>query len=386
MSLTKTIVLKSNMNCNLRCKYCYEFNRNGTLYNHDSISSEKLCGFIERTAKLFPDSKILWMLHGGEPLINGIDYFREFVDCIRDVNKRYNVEFRIALQTNATMLTDEWIVLLEENADLLSERIVSVSIDGPSEINDAVRVTAQGRSSYQMTLDTIERIRNSKLTFTTISVVGEHNVDKPDEIYQFIKDLKPNLCKFIPCYNYDSAGNPELYGITPVQYAEFMCRIFDLWMHDLPFQNDKNWFVIDPIATIISNLSKVFVTWCEYREEKCDNFICLYPDGELWLCDTFDHDLMRDIAFVGNIFSMDDEQFAHAISTPCQVCSYNNFYEESLKKCLKCDIYQYCKGGCLPNRYSMKHKSDELFNNYCQAKHILIKHIKEGVEYALSES
>lgn len=129
------------MNCNLRCKYCYEFNRNGNTYDSTVFDINQLCYFIEKMAQVFPDSKILWMLHGGEPLINGLDYFNTFVECIKRVNREYGVEFKIALQTNATLLTDEWIKALEDNIDLLSERIVSVSIDGTKEINDQARLS-----------------------------------------------------------------------------------------------------------------------------------------------------------------------------------------------------------------------------------------------------
>lgn len=384
MSLAKTIIIKSNMNCNLRCKYCYEFNRNGNTYDSTVFDINQLCYLIERMAQVFPDSKILWMLHGGEPLINGLDYFNTFVECIKRVNREYGVEFKIALQTNATLLTDEWIKALEDNIDLLSERIVSVSIDGTKEINDQARLSQSGKSSYNMVLDTIERLRKSSLVYTTISVVGEHNIDKPDEVFSFIKSLGSNLCKFIPCYNYDNNGTPELLGIKPSDFAEFMCRIFDLWMHDLPKQDE--WFVIDPIATIVSKLSGTFVTWCEYRQEKCDNFVCLYPDGELWLCDTFNHDSMRENAFLGNIKSISDEVLIKSFSSPSSVCNYEDFYNSMRVNCRNCDIAEYCCSGCLPCRAEMQRCSNELFNDYCKAKHRLINHIKEGVSLALSQS
>lgn len=384
MNLAKTIIIKSNMNCNLRCKYCYEFNRNGNTYDFTLFDINQLCNFIERMAQVFPDSKILWMLHGGEPLINGLDYFIKFIECIRRVNNEYNVEFKIALQTNATLLTDDWINVLEDNIDLLSERIVSVSIDGTKKINDQARMSPSGNSSYNMVIDTINRLRKSLLVFTTISVIGEHNIDKPDEVFSFIKSLGSNLCKFIPCYNYDNNGIPVSLGIKPSDFAEFMCRIFDLWMHDLPQQDE--WFVIDPIATIVSKLSGAFVTWCEYRPEKCDNFVCLYPDGELWLCDTFNHDSMHGNAFLGNINLISDKALKETFSSPSSVCNYDVFYNSMRDKCQNCDIAEYCCGGCLPCRAEMQRCSDELFNDYCKAKHRLINHIKEGVSLALSQS
>lgn len=383
MKLAKTIVIKPTMNCNLRCEYCYEFIRNGTSYHKSVMNVEQLNSIVRRTARLFPDSKVLWMFHGGEPLLQGVEFFSKFADCIREMNETYPVNFKLALQTNATLLSDEYIKVLEKNEDLLSERIISVSIDGPKEINDITRHSVNGQSSYNAIFDSIERIKNSKLAFSTISVIAEHNVNRAEEIFGYMQSIGANLCKFVPCYNFDSQGNTELYGIRPMQFAEFMCKMFDLWMHNLPENKEKR-MVIEPIASIICNLSDSFVTWCEYREEKCTNFTCIYPNGEMWLCDNFIHESMKEKAYVKNIFEVSDAEFKDILLTPENICNYDDFYDFSMKDCKECDIYQYCKGGCIPTRYEMLKKSEELHNEYCEAKRMLISYIKRGVDIALS--
>ena len=93
MGLAKTIVLKTTMDCNLRCRYCYEFGRNGNTYTGKQIRIEQLESLIERTARLFPDSQILWMLHGGEPLVNGVEYFQLLADGIGRVTANTRVRF-----------------------------------------------------------------------------------------------------------------------------------------------------------------------------------------------------------------------------------------------------------------------------------------------------
>lgn len=384
MQLAKTIVIKPTMNCNMRCGYCYEFIRNGLTYCNSIMQIDDLIGIVWRTAKLFPDSKILWMLHGGEPLLHGADYLRKFTECIRDVNNAYPVDYKIAIQTNATLLNDECISVLEENADFLSERIVSISIDGPREINDITRHSFSGQSSFNDVMEAIQRVKRSELHFSTISVIGTHNVNNPQEVFSFLKDLGANLCKFVPNYNSGPNGSPELYGIGPMQFAEFMCKIFDLWMHDLPKQTKNTRMVIDPIASIICTLSNSFVTWCEYREEKCSNFTCIYPNGEMWLCDNFIHESMRDTAFVKNIFEVSDDELKTILLTPCQKCGFDDFYRAAMDECTDCDIYEFCKGGCLPTHNEMRKKSNELYNEYCEAKKLLINYIKRGVDLALS--
>lgn len=383
MKLRKTIVLKGTMDCNLRCKYCYEFRQNGEVYSKKTLSSTDAVSTIKRFAKLFPDAEILWLIHGGEPLLRGVEYFEKITETIRFVNENYNVNFKIAIQTNGTLLTNKWIEAFEKNIDVFGERIISVSIDGPESINGNVRVSRSGQSAHSRIVSGIERIKNSSLDFTTISVVGEHNIHKPQETYEFIKYLNPNFAKFIPCYNHDKHGNKELFGITPLEYSNFICRIFDLWIKDLKDKKD-NRFIIDPIISVISKLTDIPVTWCEFRASKCENFTSIYPDGEMWLCDAYDHDKMRKTAFIGNILTIPDEQLKSTISEPCNSCNYNEFYKIIMDECLSCEIYKYCSGGCVEKRQQMMTKSHELSREYCQAKKDLIYYIKRGVDHALS--
>lgn len=385
MSIQKTFIIKPTMKCNLRCEYCYEFNKNGDFYQNKDLDIRYIANLIKSTATLFQESRVLWMLHGGEPLLKNFIFIKDFVDTIRAVRKEYKVDFQFALQTNATLLTSDIVKLLEDNVDLLSGRIVSISIDGPQYINDVARHTLSGESSFKKTINGIKLIKQSNLKFSTISVIGRHNIEHPNDVFYFNKQIGSQLCKFIPCYNFNDNGDCEKLGIKPIEYAKFMCDIFDIWMHNITNIPTIEAMVIDPIVTILSKLSKSFVTWCEYREEKCDNFICLYPDGELWLCDSMNHATMRSIGFIGNIYDMSPNEFAKAVSKPCSVCNFGKFYTHLMDVCKKCDIYMFCKGGCLPMRNALKQKSSLLSEDYCKGKHILFNHIKKGFDHALSQ-
>lgn len=383
MAIKKTIVLKSTMECNLRCKYCYEFRQNGENYSQITMDSNKIKIIINSFAELFPKSQILWLLHGGEPLLNGINYFEEFLDAIRKANENYDVDFKFAIQTNATLLNEQWINIIKNNMDILSDRMISISIDGNKDINNIARVNKNNSSSYEKVVQAIEKLKSSNIDFSTISVIARHNVNKAQEVYDFLKKINPSLARLIPCYNYDDNGELEMLGITPLEYSKFMCKIFDIWINDDSFKDEKR-FIIDPIMTIVSKLTDVPVNWCEYRNGKCDNFISIYPDGEMWLCDDYDHSHHKNEAFLGNIFPLNNQVLTNAVNQPSKVCDYDNFYRNMILECKKCDIYQYCCGGCIGRRAEIKNKSIKNFKEYCEAKKILIKYIKNGVDNALS--
>lgn len=371
------------MNCNLRCRYCYEFRQHGDVVSHADLPKEDAVKIVERIAQLFPKSEILWLFHGGEPLLNGIQYFESFANKLREVNQKYGVHYRLALQTNGTHLSEDWIKAFSANADVFSERIISVSVDGPEEFEGMVRINAAGKSAHEDIVAGINKIKDSDLDFTTISVVGRHNVNDPEKTYRFIQALNPNFAKFIPCYNLDSFGNTEHYGITPLEYASFMCDIFDLWMKDLPDKTDDR-FVIDPILSITSKITGAPVTWCEYQPEKCDNFVSIYPDGDLWLCDAYDHRTMDKQSFVGNVFKLSDHELRTALETSEKVCAYQDFYQSLMQECQDCEVYSICSGGCLEKRHTLQQISQELHSEFCDGKKMLIGHIKDVVECALT--
>ena len=383
--LKKTIVLKPTMACNLNCAYCYESRHNEGKYSKAGFSADELRDWIIRFAKIFPGSKILWMFHGGEPVTVGLDYFKKFIATLREVNAAFDVDYQFAIQSNATLLNEDWIRLMDENADIMSERVVSVSLDGSQAINDAARLTKQGKSSFAAVMRTMEIINAFDINYTTITVVGRHNLNSPKEVYEAVRSRKPRCSKFIPCYNFDEAGKTEMLGISPLEYANFMCELFDLWMHDRVSVTDRD-FVIEPIATIISTLVDVPVNWCEYRDGKCDNFTSIYPDGGLWLCDTFNPDTMKNFAYLGNIKNLSDEELVNAFLKPTTVCEYQELYDSIAGNCKSCDIFKFCHGGCIPQRFEMKRTSELLFKEYCAGKHKLISYIKEGVDYALTQS
>lgn len=384
MGLIKTIVLKTTLDCNLRCSYCYEFKRDEYEdLNLTSMSIEFLCGLIEKFAILFPDSEILWMLHGGEPLLKGKKFFDEFCSKLVEVNSKYNVLFNVALQTNGSLIDDEWIELFSKYQDIFSERIISISIDGDKIVNDKARLTKNNKSSFDNVFNAINLLKKTDIKITTITVVGNHNLKYANEIYTFLRSIQPHFVKFIPCYNFNNYGEVEKDGIRPLEYSKFMIDIFDLWIKDIGKNKDLyKKFVIDPIASIIASITGTLVTWCEYREEKCNNFLTLFPNKELWFCDSFEHDIQRDKAYICNLENVTDDELKDFISSK-KYPQYENFYNQIHTACSKCDINNICHGGCIAYRDIFLKKSENLFSEYCAAKHQLICYMKRVVDYAL---
>lgn len=136
------ITLHVANDCNLRCKYCYA-NGGHYLTNRELMSKKTAQQFIDFCQTHFQKVQCI-VFFGGEPLLNipVIEYICEtFKALYRQRKIAFLPEFGII--TNGTILNEQVIRLVEENFSF-----VTVSIDGPKEINDAVRVFIDGSGTF----------------------------------------------------------------------------------------------------------------------------------------------------------------------------------------------------------------------------------------------
>ncbi len=147
-----TIVLNVTNKCNLSCKYCYE-------YGQDRIADDSTAAFMdEETAFesvdfLMANSGSLPRLNltffGGETLLN-FKVVRSTIEYARRRARELNKAIDFSLTTNATLLTDEVVGFLSEN-----HVGVTISIDGPKELQDKFRTFSDGEGSYDRILPRI---------------------------------------------------------------------------------------------------------------------------------------------------------------------------------------------------------------------------------------
>lgn len=144
----QTLVLNVTNQCNLSCKYCYEF-------GEDRLATPegKTKFMSEETARaavdfLMANSAGRRAVHltffGGETLMN-FNVLRSTIDYARAQAHAAGKYIDFSLTTNATLLTPQVIEYLAEN-----QVGVTISIDGPKELNDKLRVFSNGQGSYEM--------------------------------------------------------------------------------------------------------------------------------------------------------------------------------------------------------------------------------------------
>jgi uncharacterized protein len=182
----QTIVLNVTNQCNLSCQYCYEF-------GEDKVATpEGKPKFMEwETAKssvdyLFAESQGRKSVHitffGGETLMN-FPLLKHVVAYARTRAEELKVKIDFSLTTNATLLTPTIIDYLAENAIG-----VTVSMDGPKEMQDKFRVFSNGRGSYDIIRPKVENLlarhRTRPIAARVTMTSGAMDVKK---IYQHLK-------------------------------------------------------------------------------------------------------------------------------------------------------------------------------------------------------
>ena len=322
--------------CNLRCKYCFycDVAAHRDVFSLGKMEESTAESLIKSALDFANGDSVAFAFQGGEPLIAGIDYFRFFTDKVRQYNRK-NSEIFYSIQTNGTMVDDEWARFFFENKFL-----VGLSLDGDYEGNK-FRVDANGQNSYYKITKAAKKFQKHNVEFNILTVLTGYCAENAERIYKHFRKEGFHYLQFIPCLRpMGDNSESELY-MTPAQYTDFLIRIFNLYVKDFVKGNYMSIRQFD-------NWVRMFLG---QRAEQCGlmghcthQFVC-EGNGNIYPCDFY----CTDEWLLGNINSQSLEEMADG-KTACE------FIKESLpipEKCKKCRFYTMCRaGGCKRNRES----------------------------------
>ncbi|MFM8718186.1 MAG: radical SAM protein [Chthoniobacterales bacterium] len=179
--------------CNLDCKYCFYLEKEKLFPSNENfkMSDEVLETYVRQyiEGQKVPEVSFAWQ--GGEPTLLGVKFFRKVVE----LQRKYAGGKRIhnAIQTNGTLLDDEWCEFLQAENFL-----VGLSIDGPARLHNAYRVDKQGRDTYDEVLRGLRLLKKHRVEFNTLTVVNRANARHPLDVYRFLRDIGSGFLQFIP--------------------------------------------------------------------------------------------------------------------------------------------------------------------------------------------
>ncbi len=302
------------------------------------------------------DIEFIW--HGGEPLLAGLEFYRETVEIQRTWEKQ-GKKIRNFLQTNASLITSEWSHFFAEN-----DFLVGVSLDGPKEFHDQVRCYSTGKGSYDEVMRGIDLLRQAGIFNGVICGISTVNREFPKEIFNFFIAENIKKLKFTRIKNIGHCDNISSLVISPAQYAAFMIAIFDHWL-----ELDDSEVEIRDIQSVVNLILGGNKRECIYMGQ-CDQFVTVYSDGSIYGCDSFPK---TDNLCFGNVF---DEPTV--VRSNSRLQTFRDLLEKRKEFCRTCDWYFICKGGCAKD-YCGQLNSVEPLSEVCENLQRYFEHISTRI-------
>jgi uncharacterized protein len=359
--------------CNLGCSYCFFLDKE-ELYEGSRfhMSDEDLDRYIRQliAAHSSPTVTVAWQ--GGEPTLMGLDFYRRAME-IQERYRTPGMVFENTIQTNGTLLNDEWCEFLKEN-----DFLVGISIDGPEPLHDVHRVTKKGKGTFHKVMRGLRLLQRYEVEYNVLTTVNSVNGGFPLEVYHFLRDeVGTTWMQFIPVVErVDEHGDPAFLDGTAVsdrsvgseQFGRFLSVVFDEWV-----RNDVGEVFVQTFEAAARNWMGMASSGMCVFNETCGLGVALEHNGDLYSCDHF----VEPDYFLGNIRDID---MGDLVGSTRQH-TFGMDKRESLPSfCLDCDVRFACQGECPKNRFIATSDGDSGLNYLCAGFKDFFYHIGEPME------
>ncbi len=323
------IVVKVTRDCNLRCTYCYV--SGGARKEHTSTGM--VVDFFDQIAEGNP-RVISCAFHGGEPLLAG-ELVREIVEALR--GRPYGPRLRFSIQTNGTLVTDEWAQYFREH-----RFSVGVSLDGPRAVNDLTRFNVAGRGAFDGTMKGIDRLRRVGQPIGLICVVTKMNQDHLVDLLELCHEKDIRSVSFLPFFpmGYGIGKDAQLSADNLEYWEKTKAVITWLVEHNTRYPDAK--IYEREIASMTRNIVIPGNGCYMCSSSPCGagtQHVGLDVDGGVYVCDTFYG--MADYV-IGNVL----EQRVDEILQSPLIQRFQRRTVRTIPRCSQCHLNQWCYGGC----------------------------------------
>lgn len=373
------VMLKpAGAHCNLACKYCYYLEKNKlypTAQRH-LMSDEMLEQFTREYIEAQTMNQVLFTWHGGEPLLRSIDFYRKALS----LQQKYAGSRRIdnVIQTNGTLLTDEWCEFFAQN-----HWLVGISIDGPQPDHDHYRLTAAGKPSWQKVMQGIKLLKKHGVEWNAMAVVNAYNANHPLEFYRFFKENGCQFLQFTPIVERltrhedgrtlaSLADKDEISlseaSVAPEQWGYFLCAIFDEWV-----RKDVGKIFVEIFDCTLANWMGISPGICAYSKE-CGHAGVMEHNGDVYSCDHFvfpEYKLgnIRDHSLIDMLYGEQQQEFSRLKHSSLP------------RQCKECDMEFACHGECPKNRFMKDKYGDSGLNYLCPGYYHYYQHVAPYMDY-----
>lgn len=372
--------------CNLDCTYCFYLSKD-SLYPDRSLrmGSDTLEAYIGQLLESQPDGPVTIAWQGGEPTLIGIDFFAEAVSLAGRLARPGQV-IEHTIQTNGTLIDDEWARFLFDNGFL-----VGLSIDGPAPMHDAFRVWKNGRGSHADAVRAWRVLNDHAVETNILCSLHAANVDDPLAVYRYLRDeLGAKYLQFIPIVERTTVEHVETAetgwknassqrrvfyrqdgdlvtsrSVSGRAYGEFLSTIFDEWV-----QRDVGTIFVQMFdVTLGAHLNQYSLC---IHAPTCGRALAMEHNGDVYACDHY----VEPAYLLGNIH---DTPMSDVAASPVQI-AFGRAKQESLpRKCRECSVLFACHGGCPKDRFAPSPEGHHDLNHLCDGLFAFFTHTQPAM-------
>lgn len=368
--------------CNLACTYCY-YTEKTFLYGDvagQQLSDELLEHFVSEYIDSQTMREILFTWHGGEPLLRPLSFYRKAVDLQRKYARGRWIDN--CIQTNGTLLNEEWCRFFKENGWL-----VGLSIDGPRIFHDAYRRDKKNGPTYERVMRGIDCLNRYGVEWNAMAVVNRYNADYPREFYDFFRQIDCRYIQFTPVVErfkhspdgrwlaHVGEGTPDdlaPFSVTPRQWGDFLCAVFDEWV-----ATDVGSRFVQIFDATLANWVGEMPGVCTLSPS-CGHAAVMEWNGDVYACDHFVFPAyklgnIRTNTMVEMLYGERQQQFGRSkvatLPSSCRACKY---------------LFA-CHGECPKNRFLSSPSGESGLNYLCSGYYRYFDHVAPYMDYMRDE-
>ena len=368
--------------CNLACKYCYYLEKSLLFEKHSPqvMDDALLEKFIHDYIGAQTTQEVLFTWHGGEPLMRPLQFYKKAVA----LQRKYAAGRRIdnCLQTNGTLLTEEWCRFFKEQGWL-----VGVSVDGTQEMHDAYRKAKGGGPSHHKVMQGIRLLQKHGVEWNALAVVNDLNAGHPKEFYRFFKEIGCRFIQFTPiverllphadgrllaAVEEEGTGGMMPFSVSPEQWGKFLIGIFDEWVKE-----DVGEYFVQLFDATLANWMGVQPGICTLART-CGHAGAIEWNGDVFACDHFvfpQYRLgnLREKSLVEMMYSPQQREFGRAKQTALP------------RQCRECRWLFACNGECPKNRFARTTDGEKGLNFLCSGYRRFFEHVAPYMDWMKRE-
>jgi uncharacterized protein len=387
--------------CNLDCEYCFFLSKEmlypGSRFRMAAELQESYIRQLLAAHARAPEVIVAWQ--GGEPTMMGLDFFRRSIELER-AYARPGQRVLNTIQTNGTLLDDNWGAFLREN-----DFLVGISIDGPRPLHDAYRVDKGGKPTYDRVIRGLDVLKRHEVDWNVLTTIHAVNGDHGRRVYSFLRDeLGATFIQFIPIvervteqelplaeagwgdrprdqardhFRNQSPDHPRdrpLYtqdgnlvtrrSVGPSQYGRFLIDVFEEWV-----RRDIGAVYVQMFDTALASFHGQPSGMCVHAET-CGLQLALEHNGDVYSCDHY----VEPGYLLGNI---SERPLLELIVLPQQQ-EFGQAKRSTLPRyCLDCDVRFACNGGCPKDRFVTTPDGEPGLHYLCPGYKDFFHHVSE---------